>query len=156
MFRHIGAQPILRQFCSGLWIAVLDIGPVSAREPISRCRQHSGFKDRDVEWCSKILRKKEQRRFARCRESTEGVDGDRVGNTHDGFDGAGVISPDDVVATIGAGITNVFSSANTASPIHLLRSATAAACRHTAAAAPEVEHRASHLWSEAPETRKCG
>ena len=28
-----------------------------------------------------------------------------MGNTHDGFDGAGVISPDDVGATIGARIT---------------------------------------------------
>src|SRR5215510_5810544 len=43
---------------------LLDMGPVSAREPISRCRQHSGFKDRDVERCGKILRKKEERRFA--------------------------------------------------------------------------------------------
>ena len=44
---------------SVLRIAVLDIGPVSATEPISRCWQHSGFKDRKVERCSKILRKKE-------------------------------------------------------------------------------------------------
>src|SRR6185369_13803788 len=56
----MGAQPVLRQFCSVLRIAVLYIGPVSVHEPISRCWQHSGFKDRDVERCSKILRKKKR------------------------------------------------------------------------------------------------
>src|SRR6185369_9041304 len=118
----MGAQPILRQFCSVLWIAVLDIGTGSVHEPISRCWQHSGFKDRDVERCSKILKKKEEWRFVRCRESTEGVDGDRVGNTNYGFDGAGVISPDDVVATIWARITHkcLLIREHTASPITLL------------------------------------
>ena len=50
------------------------------------------------------------------------VDGDRVGNTNYGFDGAGVISPDDVVATIGARITHkcLLTSKHTASPITFL------------------------------------
>ena len=45
-----------------------------------------------------------------------------MGNTHDGFDGAGVISPDDVVATIGAGITHkcLLIREHTASPITFL------------------------------------
>ena len=45
-----------------------------------------------------------------------------MGNTHDGFDGAGVISPDDVVATIGARITHkcLLISKHTASPITFL------------------------------------
>ena len=95
---------------------------MSATEPISRCWQHSRFKDRDVQRCSKVLRKKEQARFARRRESTEGVDGDRVGNTHDGFDGAGVISPDDVVSTVSARITHkcLLIREHTASPITLV------------------------------------
>ena len=45
-----------------------------------------------------------------------------MGNTHDGFDGAGVISPDDVVATIGARLTHkcLLISKHTASPITFL------------------------------------
>ena len=43
-----------------------------------------------------------------------------MGNTHDGFDGAGVISPDDVVATIGARITQMSSQQTPASPITFL------------------------------------
>ena len=45
-----------------------------------------------------------------------------MGNTHDEFDGAGVISPDDVVATIGARITHkcLLISKHTASPITFL------------------------------------
>ena len=44
-----------------------------------------------------------------------------MGNTHDGFDGAGVISPDDAVATIGARITHkcLLISKHTTSPITL-------------------------------------
>ena len=44
-----------------------------------------------------------------------------MGNTNYGFDGAGVISPDDVVATIGAGITHkcLLIREHTASPITL-------------------------------------
>ena len=42
-----------------------------------------------------------------------------MGNTHDGFDGAGAISPDDVVATSGARITHkcLLISKHTTSPI---------------------------------------
>ena len=45
-----------------------------------------------------------------------------MGDTHDGFDGAGVNSPDDVVATIGARITHkcLLISKHTASPITFL------------------------------------
>ena len=92
--------------------------------------------------------KKEERRFARCRESTEGVDGGRVGNTNYGFDGAGVISPDDVVATIWARITHkcLLIREHTASPITLLLLSREAQppplVAIKVAAAPEVGHRA--------------
>ena len=45
-----------------------------------------------------------------------------MGNTHDGFDGAGVISPDDVVSTVSARITHkcLLIREHTASPITLV------------------------------------
>ena len=99
---------------------------MSAREPISGCRQHSGFKDRDVERCS--VRFSENKNSGDLPDAEKApkfslfVDGDRVGNTNYGFDGAGVISPDDVVATIWARIAHkcLLIREHTASPITLL------------------------------------
>ena len=90
------------------------------------------------------------------------VDGDRVGNTNYGFDGAGAISPDDVVATTWARITHecLLISEHTASPITFFLLSREAQSP-LLVAIPLQRHLRLDIgldtvWSEAPDTRRCG
>src|SRR4051812_1481417 len=87
--------------------------------PISRCRQHSGFKDRDVSGAVRFSEKKKRGALPDAEKAPKALMETEWTTRTMGVDGAGVISPYDVVATIWAGITHkcLLIREHTATPI---------------------------------------